>query len=327
VSEGRLGRRLRRILVLLPYAIRHPGVSVDELSRRFGVSKKDVIGDLELAFVCGLPGYGPGDLIDVAIEQDRVYVGMADYFASPLRLTPAEGVTLYAAGQAMTSLADMERAHALRRALSKLGRALGAPDEDGEPEVRFTVQPDPAGHLAQLRDALRAHRRVRLEYLSASRGELTAREVDPWGLIVALGRTYLVGLDGLSGEERMFRTDRIKSVEISERPAPIPTDFDPTAYERAFVERGDEKIVSFEISPVVARWFADYYPLKSAVSLDDSWTAVELVSGTDRWAAALVLQLGREVRAVHPSSVADAARAMAAAIATAHGAHDIQASP
>jgi len=316
-TTGRLQQRLRRVLVLLPYTIRHPGVSVEELARRFDVAERDVLADLELAFVCGLPGYGPGDLIDVSIEEGHVYVGTADYFGAPLRLTPSEALSLYAAGQAVAALPGMEDADALRRALAKLGRALSIEEGQGG-GVALKLRPGPGAHLARLTEALRAGRRVRIEYLSASRGELTSRAVDPWTLVVAWGRSYLVGWDHLTGEERMFRSDRIKAVELTEEPAPVPEDFDPARYGGAFVERGSERSVYLEIAPEVGRWFADYYPVRSITSLEDSWHAVELVSDSDHWAATLVLRLGDKVRAVRPDAVVHRARALAAAIAARH---------
>ena len=212
-AYGRLGRRLRRILLMLPYAIKHPGVSVDELSRKFGVEKRDLLEDLNLVYMCGLPGYGPGDLIDVSFEDDRVYVRMADYFSAPLRLSPAEALSLYAGGAALASLPDMTDADALRSALEKLGRALGA-DGDRSADVTVHLEEGASEHLGVIQEALRKGKRIHLEYLSASRGVLTERDVDPWGLIAALGYWYIVGLDHDSGEERMFRTDRIKAVAL-----------------------------------------------------------------------------------------------------------------
>jgi proteasome accessory factor C len=315
-AGGRLGRRLSRILVLLPYAIRHPGVTLDELSHKFAVGKRDILGDLELVFLCGLPGYGPGDLIDVSIDDDRVYVRMADYFAAPLRLAPAEALALYAAGHALASLPELEEADALKRALAKLGRALGV---DGAAEaVHLRLQPGPAEHLTRVRRALQDRRRLELEYLSASRGRLTVREVDPWALIVAWGRSYLVGWDHLSGEERMFRIDRIKAAEVTDEPAEVPADFDPEPYRRAFVDRGEERTVTLEISPSVARWFTDYYPVRSVSACADSWQRVELASNSDIWVATLLLRLGAEVRSVQPDEIVDRARRLAAAIARRH---------
>jgi proteasome accessory factor C len=311
VGYGRLGRRLRRILVILPYAIRHPGVSVDELAAKFGIDRSALLEDLNLVFLCGLPGYGPGDLIDVSLDEDRIYVRMADYFASPLRLSAAEALVLYASAAALTQLPDMSEAEALRRALAKLGRALGVAPDDGPAPIQVHLERGPAAHLSVLRDALERNRRIQMEYFSASRAELTAREVDPWSLIAALGRWYLVGLDHDSGEERMFRVDRIKSVETTNAEAPVPEDFDATHYKGAFSGTEERPRVSFEISPDAARWFEDYYPVASSETLPDGWRRLRLVASSDRWAAGLVVRLGPHVRGVKPRSVVDEARRLA----------------
>ena len=319
-APGRVGRRLQRILLLLPYAIHHPGVSVDELSRKFNVPKRELIGDLELVFLCGLPGYGPGDLIDVSIDDDRVHVRMADYFSAPLRFTPAEALTLYAGAAALADSPGMEEADALRRALDKLGRALGVNrgDSDGA-EIDVQLTTTPGGHLDTIEEALIARRRVRLEYFSATRGELTHRTVDPWGLIAALGRWYLVAWDHLSEDERMFRTDRMKDVTILDHPADVPEDFDPEAYRHAFRERGDEATLTMEIAPGVARWFGDYYHPRSTAELDDGWQRVELAASSKRWAATLLLQLGAGARAVSPPATRDEAGRLAQEIAKRYG--------
>lgn len=314
-TEGRLGRRLGRILLMLPYAIQNPGVSVAELSERFGVPQKDVIEDLNLVFLCGLPGYGPGDLIDVSIDDDQIYVDMADYFSAPLRLTPGEALSMYAGGTALAGLPGLEHADSLRSALTKLGTALGV---DGETGIGVRFEPAPERHLEVLRDALVNKRRVNLEYMSATRGELTTREVDPWGLIAAQGRWYLVAGDRLTDDERMFRVDRIKSAEITDTEAEVPDDFDPERYKGAFTGDTGQDTVSLEISPEAARWFEDYYPTAGSRDLDDGWREVTLVSSGERWMATLMLRLGKDCRNPQPPSLHDAARDLAGAIAARH---------
>ena len=305
-----------RILLMLPYAIQNPGVSVGELSRRFGVAKKDIIDDLNLVFMCGLPGYGPGDLIDVSIDDDRIFVDMADYFASPLRLTPGEALSLYAGGIALAELPGLENAESLRNALTKLGRALGV--DGGKTGIGVRFEPAPAEHLVTLRDALSDQKRVRLSYQSANRDEPTERDVDPWGLIAALGRWYLVAFDRSTQEERMFRLDRMKTVTMTGADADVPDDFDPERYKGAFTGARDEGRVSLEISPEAARWFADYYPVEMGAELDDGWRKVTMVSSGDRWMARLMLQLGKDCRNPEPAELLVRAGELAAAIAKRH---------
>jgi proteasome accessory factor C len=266
---------------------------VSELAAKFGIKPKDLLDDLSLVFLCGLPGYGPGDLIDASVEEDRVYIRMADYFAAPFRLTPTEALSLYAAGTALTSLPGMEEADALRRALAKVGRALGLGDGSG---VDVQLEGGTETHLEILQSALRDSKRVRLEYLSATRGELATRDVDPWGLVAAVGRWYLVGFDHLTDEERMFRADRIKKVETLDETAEVPDDFDPARYSSAFVGGPSDEVLTFEISPAAAKWFGDYYPVQDIETLDDGWSRVTIAAGSERWAALLLLRLGADAR-------------------------------
>ena len=317
-APNRLGKRLNRILLMLPYAIQNPGVSVDELSRRFGVKKKDLLDDLNLVFMCGLPGYGPGDLIEVSLDDDAVHVRMADYFGSPLRLTPAEGLSLYAGAAALAELPEMGEADALKRSLKKLGAALGIDPEEGISGIDVHLEIGPQEHVTKLQEALGSSRRVHMEYRSASRGEISKRDLDPWGLVAAMGRWYIVGLDHLSGEERMFRIDRIKDVTLLDEEAPVPEDFDPDRYRSAFVGDASSPSMTLEISPAAARWFPDYYPARSITELPDGWHRVELEAGGAKWGATLVLQMGPDARNVQPDDIRKAAEQLAAELIAAH---------
>jgi proteasome accessory factor C len=310
---GRLGRRLGRILLVLPYAIRHPGVSVGELARKFDMDQRDLLEDLNLVFMCGLPGYGPGDLIDVDLQGDKVYVRMADYFASPLRLTPAEGLALYAGGRALAALPEMAEAASLKGALDKLARALGVREGGGG----LMVELEAAEHLDTLRRALEDGRQVRFEYYSASKLEVTERTLDPWTLVGVKGHWYVVGFDHLREEERIFRVDRFKSASLGDEAAPPPDDFDPDAYSDAFRPRSGQEALKLETSPE-ARWFEEYYPTTTAKALPDGWRSLELYSAGDVWAAGVLIGLGSDARNVKPESALAAARRLATAIADRH---------
>ncbi|MDQ3941384.1 MAG: WYL domain-containing protein, partial [Actinomycetota bacterium] len=184
--------------------------------------------------------------------------------------------------------------------------------------IGVMVDPGPTEHLKRVQEALTTRRQVSLEYQSASRGELTERTVDPWGLIAAMGHWYLVGLDHLSDEERMFRLDRVKSVQLETAAASVPDDFDPERYKGAFSGDGGQPQITFEISPAAARWFEDYYPVVSAETLADGWRRITLVAGGTGWTSTLLLRLGAEVRNVDPEEAAAAARVLGDRIAARH---------
>src|SRR5439155_21100960 len=137
-APSKAAARLRRLLLVVPYLVRHPGATIQELTRLFSVSKRDLLSDLNLLFVSGLPPYGPGDLIEVDIDDDgRVWVDMADYFARPLRLSRSEALDLYLRGKALLGAPGLPEAAALSSALAKLERGLG---EDALGDVAGRVE-------------------------------------------------------------------------------------------------------------------------------------------------------------------------------------------
>ena len=74
------------MLVIVPYLVQHPGSALPEVATLYDVPRDQLRRDLDLLFMSGLPPYGPGDLIDVEVDEDeRVWIRMADHFSRPLR--------------------------------------------------------------------------------------------------------------------------------------------------------------------------------------------------------------------------------------------------
>jgi predicted DNA-binding transcriptional regulator YafY len=67
--------RLSRLLALVPWLIAHDGVTIAECADHFGVTPEQLEVDLWLLVVCGLPGYGPDQLVDIDFWDDgRIHV-------------------------------------------------------------------------------------------------------------------------------------------------------------------------------------------------------------------------------------------------------------
>ncbi|MGH3969985.1 MAG: protein pafC, partial [Mycobacterium sp.] len=56
--------RLVRLLNMVPYLQANPRITRAEAAAELGVSLDQLDEDLKQLWVCGLPGYYPGDLID-----------------------------------------------------------------------------------------------------------------------------------------------------------------------------------------------------------------------------------------------------------------------
>jgi proteasome accessory factor C len=191
---------------MVPYLVQHPGTELAEVTHLFGVGEDALLDDLNLLFVSGLPPYGPGDLIDVDIQDGRVWVRMADYFSRPLRLTRTEALALYLRGTAAAATPGLSEATALTSALHKLGEGLGPTTLGRLPElVEAAEAARPTETLDALRKAVTGLERVRIEYHAASSAETTSREIDPEEVFFAVGNWYVVAWDQRSGQERLFR--------------------------------------------------------------------------------------------------------------------------
>src|SRR6201991_4407647 len=119
------GERLGRLLNLVPYLLARPGIRVAEAAADLGVSERQLREDLELLWVCGLPGYGPGDLIDMALDGDRITISHDAGIDRPLRLTPDEALALVVALRMLAETPGAGNRDAIERALAKIEAAAG----------------------------------------------------------------------------------------------------------------------------------------------------------------------------------------------------------
>src|SRR3712207_6095013 len=89
--------QVARLLTLVPYLHARGQVRLEDAARVLDVTQEQVLSDLKVLFMCGLPGGYPDDLIDVDIEaledpesDGVIKVSNADYLARPMRLTATE---------------------------------------------------------------------------------------------------------------------------------------------------------------------------------------------------------------------------------------------
>lgn len=306
MTSSRTAARLTRILSMLPWVIANPGVSVDDVAERFGYSAKELTEDLNLVFICGLPGYGPGDLMEAYIDEDEVIVDMADYFSSSPRLSAAEALTLLASGMALLSAGLAS--DALERGVAKLQRAL-LPDGDDSLVVDLGKEPD---LVPLLRGAVEAGQTVAITYSGLASGATTERTIEPWSVFSALGNWYVRGHCRSAEGERVFRVDRIREVglrdELFTKPVGSPEpviDYSPGV---------DDVHAVIRLAPQ-ARWVAEYYPV-DLVEDGPQGLTVRFSASAPLVAARLLVRLGPSAELVEGDEVAAAAADLRARIVT-----------
>jgi proteasome accessory factor C len=309
VTSSRTADRLSRILGMLPWVIAHPGARVGEVCERFGYTRAELARDLNLVFVCGLPGYGPGDLMVAYIDGDEVVVDLADYFARPVRLTPAEALLLLASGMAMISTGDAP--DALISGVAKLQAALLP---DGEPLVVDLPTPPPL--VPMLGEAAAAARVVEIVYTSLGTGETTRREVEPWRVFSALGNWYLMGRCRLADGERIFRVDRIREAAVTGEAFVLPATLPPA--EVRFMPRAEDVQAVIRLGRA-AGWVTQYYPVE-IVGQDDTGTVVRFAASDPAVGARLLVRLGGDAELLEGPDVAVATADLRSRIRRRYGA-------
>ena len=299
------------MLVIVPYLVQHPGTSVASASEIFDVPRDQLRRDLDLLFMSGLPPYGPGDLIDVDVDEDGgVWISMADHFARPLRLTRPEALAVYLRATELLATPGIPDAPALASALAKLRDALG-PDTLGDAAgIEGAVTGMAPPHLDELRAAAAEHRRIRIEYTAASTGARSLREIEPEAVFSSAGHWYVVAWDVATDDERMFRADRVAAVE------PAAGRFEPRGLEgagRQLYTPGDRDLAVRLLLRPAARWVAEYYITVDVVTRDDGTVEATLPARQTDWVAKLLLRLGPDAEVIEPSEL----RAEISRIATA----------
>ena len=269
---------------MVPWIVAHDGPFVEDVCARFGVSPEGLAADIELLYLCGLYPYTPDLLIEAEIDDGRVWIKYADYLARPLRLTPAEGLSLVAAASTLLATPGTDPDGPLARGLAKLAAAIGgAPDG-----VDVALTPVDERTLEALRSAVAAEQQVEIDYYTFGKDERSWRTVEPGGVFLASGHWYLSAYCHAADDERVFRVDRILGFRATARPrnhpgaAPAPG---------LFSRRREAGVVTLRLAPS-ARWVTEQYPCEDVAEHDDGNLLVRLVVQEWAWLDRLLLRLG-----------------------------------
>ena len=299
--------RLVRLLNMVPYFQANPKITYAEAASDLGVSVKQLRDDLNQLWMCGLPGYGPGDLIDFEFSGDTIEVTFTAGIDHPLRLTSPEATGVLVALRTLLDVPGMVDPEAARSAIAKIESAAGTLSHGAEAAVD---EPAPAESeaAAAVRAAVRNGRALAIEYYSASHDMLSSRVVDPIRVVLVADHSYLEAWCRSAEGVRLFRFDRIVDAKVLDEPSAPP----PPA-----VQAGPDTSL-FDADPSLpsatllidrsASWMFDYYPLRVIRELPDGACEAAMTYASDEWMARFVLGFGSAVRVLEPESLAQRVR-------------------
>lgn len=248
-------RALRTLEVLQD----RPGVSAADLASRLGVTERAARRYVAILREAGIAvestrgpygGYrlGRGARLPAVMftQEEALGLVMAVLDAQPAAADPQGGDDLV--GSALGKVVRALPESIGRQAAVLREHASAAPRE-------HSTRPDPATTSA-LVSAVASRHRVVVSYRSAS-GSTWDAEVDPWAVVVRLGRWYLLCHSHRADARRTYRVDRVTAVRETTRRFEPPPGLDPVKVLEEALATGWEhetRVVFGEAMSQVAAW-------------------------------------------------------------------------
>ena len=288
------GERVERLLVMLPWILERRQVRLADMAKQFRLSEKELMDDLMMVSMCGVPPYTPDALIDVRVDEEWVIAEVPNMFRRPLQLTSAEVFVLSAMRDAAMRIPGADRNGPLASALDKLKPLL--PKDD----AGVTVDLRAVRYLEELRDALDRGAEVKISYFTPSTASRSERNVVPRRILESFGNWYVQGDDSASGEMRTFRIDRIDALDFTGRTVPvIEMDDDEETWFADATEFVTMSVAS------KARWIVEQYPYVSREESADGRIVVKMAVTSEHWLGRLLLRAGTNASVIEPAKWSD----------------------
>jgi len=287
MSESAVNRAARA-LDLIPYILENPGIELDSLAEKFGITQKQVLSDLEIIFLCGLPGYTPYELIDLTFEDGIVTVIDPQVLDKPRVFTQSEAIVLNLGLSIMkAALRDkmtLERIETLQSKLQSKFKSIS---------VVSIAMGNPPNFYEMIIQSIKDKSIVEIVYHSVSKDAISKKILAPQNVYVSAGNYYMSAIDLKLSQERNYRLDAITECVISSG-----------VYELADLIDDSSEEFNFKIVTGSLFLIEKYSTLfKSVERIKGEYVASGRISNSE-WLQRLVISNAPDLRLVEPANLA-----------------------
>lgn len=243
--------RALRTMDLIPYILENPGVSITKLAKQFSVTEKQIESDLQLVFMCGLPGYTPYELIDLIFEDGIVSIIDPQVLDKPRRFTKSELVVIALGLQLLGELSSSDSTRLSKiKLLSNKITQLGSSNS-----VVFAPSSSKSPFVEVISKAITNEKSLTMQYQSLVKDEVSIRTVFPHNLYFMNGNLYLSAMDLTAKADRVFKVELIRACEVgndvsseivNENNSTIEVILDVQKTYKNFIERNSSIITAVE---------------------------------------------------------------------------------
>ena len=285
-------QRVTGLLVMLPWIMQRQRVKISTMAKQFNLTEAELIEDLQMASVCGVPPYTPDALIDVYMDNGMVIAEVPLLFSRPLKLSTAELFAISVMAQTALQLPGANKKGPLSSALTKIAPLMPTGAET------IKVELPRAKFVKELREAVATGERCDIEYFSPASQKRSKRIITARKVFEDAGRWYVAADDHQSGEDRIFRIDRIEQI----KPIGIFDQLNEQDDQDQQWFSGKMSQVTLRVEPS-ARWIVESYPYISRVNKRiKNMDVVDITMSitSQDWLGRLLLRAGGGVKVVKP---------------------------
>ena len=285
--------RALRSMDLIPYVLENPGISIAELSAKFSVTQAQIESDLQLVFMCGLPGYTPYELIDVAFEDGVVSVIDPQVLDKPRKFSSNE-IVVIALGLKILIDINQTNSTALTK-LKQLSEKIAKLGSNKSILMAGDVSAFPFFEI--ISKSISEQRILNLQYHSLIKDQITQRLVLPEKLYFLNGSLYLAALDIDIDSDRVFKVDLIKECKVGEQMAA-----------KKVLESFSETTVILDVQKQNRNFIERNSSIITAIQENGDSTRVHLQVSNLEWIKLTVLSNAPGITVVSPELLATAVK-------------------
>jgi len=295
--------RALRTMDLIPFILENPGISIENLAKQFSVTEKQIEDDLQLVFMCGLPGYTPYELIDLVFEDGVVSIIDPQVLDKPRRFSKSELVVIVLGLQILGELNNSNSVRANQiKALSDKIMKLGNSNS-----VLINSGQNNSPYVDIVLNAISLRKSLIIEYHSMIKDEITNRIILPRYLYFLNGNLYLNALDLDAKADRVFKLNLIKKCEIG------------SATENQTYENNE---YSIQVLLEIDKQFVNFIERNSSVITNiqenkDSYR-VDLMVSNMEWLKRSILSYSPGITVISPVLLATQVREVASSLMSAY---------
>ncbi len=188
-------------------------VKAQEIADRFEISLRTVYRDVRSLEIAGIP---------IISEAGIGYSLQKEYRLPPVHFTSQEGLAFVTAEKLVSKLTDQNTLKSYQSALYKIKATLGQKEKEyiNDAEIvigsiqNANIHIKPQLFLQEILQSILSKNVIQLNYSNINNFDASEREIEPIGIYSQANFWYLVAFCRLRNDFRVFRTDRIKKIEI-----------------------------------------------------------------------------------------------------------------